>query len=95
MAILSAYMVPHPPMIIPEVGRGSESIIEETTKAYEEVAKDISEVKPDTIIVSDPHTIMYADYNHISPGTGLKETCPLLAQIISVLMWNMTLKRLS
>lgn len=68
MAIISAYMVPHPPMIVPAVGRGSESSIEETTRAYIEVAKDIAEVKPDTIIVTDPHTIMYADYNHISPG---------------------------
>ncbi len=68
MSILAAYTVPHPPMIIPEVGGGRESIIDETTKAYIEVAKDIAGIKPDTIIVTDPHTIMYADYNHISPG---------------------------
>ncbi len=68
MSILAAYMVPHPPMIIPEVGCGRESIIDETTKAYIEVAKDIAGIKPDTIIVTDPHLIMYGDYNHISPG---------------------------
>ena len=68
MAILAAYMVPHPPMIIPEVGRGSEAQIEATQKAYIQVAEEIAELKPETIILSSPHTTMYADYFHISPG---------------------------
>ena len=66
--ILAAYMVPHPPMIVPSVGRGSEKEIEETTRAYEQVAEEIAKAKPDTIIISSPHTVMYADYFHISPG---------------------------
>ena len=38
MAIHAAYMVPHPPMIIPDVGRGSEAQIKETTAVYEQAA---------------------------------------------------------
>lgn len=68
MGILAGFMVPHPPMIVPEVGRGSESQIEETTRAYEYVADRIAELQPETIIISSPHSIMYADYFHISPG---------------------------
>ena len=68
MSILAAYMVPHPPMIIPEVGRGSEAQIEATRKAYMQAAEEIAELKPETIIISSPHTTMYADYFHISPG---------------------------
>jgi hypothetical protein len=30
-------MVPHPPMIIPAVGRGSEKQVQETIDAYERV----------------------------------------------------------
>ena len=61
-------MVPHPPMIVPDVGRGSESAVEETTRAYEKVADEIAALKPDTIVISSPHSVMYADYFHISPG---------------------------
>lgn len=68
MSILAAYMVPHPPMIIPEVGRGSEAQIEATWAAYMQVAEEIAELKPETIIISSPHATMYADYFHISPG---------------------------
>ncbi|MBR2698356.1 MAG: AmmeMemoRadiSam system protein A, partial [Clostridia bacterium] len=72
MPIIAAYMVPHPPMIVPEVGRGSEAQIEATTRAYVKVAKEIAALKPETIVISSPHATMYADYFHISPGRGAK-----------------------
>ena len=72
MSIIAAFMVPHPPMIVPEVGRGSEKQIEKTIKAYEKVADEIAALKPETIIISSPHSIMYSDYFHISPGAGTK-----------------------
>lgn len=70
MPIAAAFMVPHPPMIVPEVGRGSEKQIEKTIRAYEQVADEIAVLKPDTIIISSPHTTMYLDYFHVSPGDG-------------------------
>ena len=68
----AAFMVPHPPMIVPEIGKGSEEQIIDTTKAYEQVADEIAALEPDTIIVTTPHSILYADYFHISPGKGAK-----------------------
>ena len=68
MPILAAYMVPHPPMIVPEVGRGSEQQVEATRAAYLRVAEEIAALKPETIVISSPHAAMYADYFHISPG---------------------------
>ena len=69
MAIVGAFMVPHPPMIVPEVGRGSEKQISATTAAYTRVAEEIAALAPETIILSSPHATMYRDYFHISPGS--------------------------
>lgn len=68
MSILAGFMVPHPPMIVPAIGKGSEEQVKETTEAYEEAARQIKELEPDTIIITSPHSVMYADYFHISPG---------------------------
>jgi len=68
MAILAAYMVPHPPMIVPQIGKGSEKQITKTIRAYETAADEIAALKPETIIISSPHSVLYADYFHISPG---------------------------
>ena len=68
MPIIAAYMVPHPPMIIPQVGRGNEAQIAETIRAYQQAADEIASLEPETLIISSPHAVMYADYFHISPG---------------------------
>lgn len=72
MSIEAAYMVPHPPMIVPDIGRGSEAQIKETTEAYQKVAEDIARIKPESIIITSPHSVMYSDYFHISPGSRAK-----------------------
>ncbi len=68
--LLAAFIVPHPPLAVHEVGKGKENEIEPTLQAYRQVACEIAELKPDTIIVTSPHSILYADYFHISPGSG-------------------------
>jgi len=72
MSVLAAFMVPHPPLIVPEVGHGEEKGIASTIAAYRQVAQKIQELAPETIIITTPHSIMYSDYLHISPGEGAK-----------------------
>lgn len=69
MAIEAAFMVPHPPLIIPQVGRGNEAEVQKTIDAYRQAAEEIAALRPETIIISSPHSIMYHDYFHISPGS--------------------------
>ena len=42
MALLAAYAVPHPPLIVPAVGRGQEAAIADTIAAYREVARRVA-----------------------------------------------------
>lgn len=69
MGIVSSYIVPHPPLIIPQVGQGREAKIQKTLQSYQEVGRRIAADAPETIILISPHAILYADYFHISPGT--------------------------
>ncbi len=68
MPIIEAYMVPHPPIAVAEIGGGEEKKIQATLAAFDRVAERIADIRPDTIIVTSPHATMYADYFHISPG---------------------------
>lgn len=64
-------MVPHPPLIIPEIGKGEEEKIRDTVQAYDEVGRRIKELAPETIIILSPHNVMYGDYFHIRPQEKL------------------------
>ncbi|NLK03207.1 MAG: AmmeMemoRadiSam system protein A, partial [Clostridiales bacterium] len=72
MPIVGAFIVPHPPLIVPEVGGGEEIKVQKTIDSYHKVAREIGELSPDTIIITTPHTILYSDYFHISPGNNAK-----------------------
>ena len=72
MPIVAGFMVPHPPLIVPAVGRGSEKQVQRTIDSYDKVAEEIALLKPETIIITSPHATMYSNYFHISPGQGAK-----------------------
>lgn len=72
MGISAGFMVPHPPLIIPEVGHGEEKNIQKTIDAYQNAAESVGRLQPETIVLLSPHQTMYADYFHISPGQGAK-----------------------
>lgn len=71
MSITGAYMVPHPPVIMAEVGRGEEKKIQKTIDAFTEVGRRIGNLRPDTIIVTSPHAHMYSNYFQISSGKNV------------------------
>lgn len=72
MLITGAIIVPHPPLILPAVGRGQERGIQATVDAYREAARRVAQWKPEALVIASPHTILYADYFHIAPGKGAK-----------------------
>lgn len=71
MSIEGFYLLPHPPIVIPEVGRGEEEKIKETYESLETVAKEIKEISPDTIILVTPHGTMFRDAISISYGENI------------------------
>ena len=70
MSILGAVIVPHPPLIIPTVGRGREQEVQSTIDAYRTAAEQVAAWKPEVLIVTSPHQVIYSDYFHISPSRG-------------------------
>ena len=70
--MLSAYIMPHPPIARPEVGKGKEKEIQSTLDAYRKASKMIAEDAPQTIVVISPHSIVYSDAFYIAAGKRWK-----------------------
>ncbi len=64
--MLKGYLVPHPPLIVKGIGNGSE--IPKTRAAYQKIAEEIKKENPETVIIISPHSQIYTDYFHVSPG---------------------------
>ena len=53
--IISSYIFPHPPVLIPEVGKGDENGASATLKAVMKASGEIREEDPTTIVITTPH----------------------------------------
>ena len=70
--LLSAYLAPHPPVLIHEIGQGQERQAGDTLAAMEEIGRDIEQRKPGTIIVITPHGPLFSDAHAIALEENLK-----------------------
>jgi len=53
--ITYACIAPHPPIIVPEVGRGREAETARTIEALRQVAAELGEQQPETVLIISPH----------------------------------------
>ncbi len=65
MPLHTAFIVPHPPIVVPEVGQDNAQIVQTTIDNYHAIAKKIADINPRTLIITTPHQIAYADYFHL------------------------------
>lgn len=69
--IISSYIFPHPPIIIPEIGKGEEKNAMKTVDAVSRAAEAIKKDKPTTIILTTPHGPVFQDFIYISTSEEL------------------------
>ena len=61
MPMLGAILTPHPPVLLPKVGKGQEREIAATDRAMRAAAAEVARWSRDVLIVASPHTILYGD----------------------------------
>jgi aromatic ring-opening dioxygenase LigB subunit len=64
--LVGCALMPHPPIMIPEVGKGELEKITQTVKAAQEVSTAIKENNPQTIVIMTPHGPVFEDAISIS-----------------------------
>lgn len=59
--IVFGCIVPHPPLLVPDIGHGQEKAISDTIAALEKLSGMLSESHPDTLLVISPHGASLTD----------------------------------
>jgi AmmeMemoRadiSam system protein A len=71
MSIIGAAFFPHPPIVLPEVGRGQESGAAATTAGMAELADLVAGLKPEVIALMTPHGPAFSDVIAATDEDGL------------------------
>jgi len=72
MGIVGAIAVPHPPLIVPAVGRGEERRIQDTIDAYRQATRELLALEPECLVVTSPHAPLFRDAFHVTTDATLK-----------------------
>jgi len=72
MGIVGAIAVPHPPLIVPAVGRGDERRIQDTIDAYRKATEALLALEPECLVVTSPHAPLFRDAFHVTTDPELK-----------------------
>ena len=55
MSLVYSVFVPHPPILVPEIGRGEERKCQASSDAYHEIASRLVQAEVETVILVSPH----------------------------------------
>lgn len=58
---MNLYIMPHPPLAIPEIGQGKEREISSTVEGMDKIAQEIKVISPKTIVIISPHGNIFSD----------------------------------
>ncbi len=59
--VVLCVLAPHPPLLIPEIGKGDIGAVKATQEAMGELACRVNQAKPDVVIVISPHAPLFRD----------------------------------
>ncbi len=61
MALVFGCIAPHPPLLVPVIGRGNEAAVASTTAAMVKLTQELSQAQPQTLFVISPHGQSYSE----------------------------------
>ncbi|NIM46865.1 MAG: hypothetical protein GTN40_01765, partial [Candidatus Aenigmarchaeota archaeon] len=79
---------PHPPIILPEIGKDQLKFVRKTIESLEKAAKNLTKAKPDELIIISPHT----EHGFYVPLYYLGKHLPRDIKITQILVTNPSYK---
>ena len=55
MPLIKACLLPHSPLLIPEIGRANYAFLKKTVAAYQTIGQDLSALKAEVLLIISPH----------------------------------------
>lgn len=111
MPIIKTYLLPHSPLLIPEIGKANHELMAKTTSIYKAVQEDLTANNIETILIITPHDhpqedyflincapemdISFQDFGYIPPKTTVKGAIHLADQLKNSLKERFPLHSLS
>ncbi len=88
MSLVFAAITPHPPILIPAIGKEQIEKLAETKKAMEQLEQDLYIAHPHVIVVISPHGSLYPDAFTVNAHTHFVSAFEQFGDLATKKVWN-------
>lgn len=88
MSLVFAAIVPHPPLLIPSIGKESVAQLTETQQGFERLEQDLYLAKPDIIVIISPHEGLYEDTFVVNAHTKFHSSYKEFGDVVTTEEWH-------
>ena len=74
MSLIFSAITPHPPILIPQIGKDNIKLLYSTKSALQNLANKLKDLNPETIIVISPHGLVHSDAFTMNQNPNFKAT---------------------
>jgi len=90
MSLVFAGITPHPPLLIPTIGKGQEEKLAQTRQALETMEQELYLTKPQIIVIISPHGSLFPDAFSINAHTHICSDYELFGDLATKKEWTGT-----
>ncbi|HYE60300.1 MAG TPA: AmmeMemoRadiSam system protein B [Candidatus Kapabacteria bacterium] len=88
MSLVFAGMTPHPPLLIPTIGKDKVNSIKDTKAALERLEQDLYVAKPNVIVIISPHSGLFPDAFTINAHTSFSSAFQEFGDLVTKYTWK-------
>jgi len=88
MSLVFAGIVPHPPLLIPSIGKGKEEQLSHTRIALETMEQELYLTKPQVLVIISPHGSLFSDAFSINAHTHICSDYELFGDLATKQEWS-------
>jgi len=88
MSLVFAGIAPHPPLLVPGIGKGEIAKVEKTKLALEQLEQDLYLAKPEVVMIISPHGSFFKDAFCINANVNFKSDFGQFGDMETTMTWK-------
>lgn len=88
MSLVFAAITPHPPMLIPGIGKESTAALAETRRALDHLEQELYVAKPNIILIISPHSSIFAESFSVNAHNQLHSSFDQFGDFSTKKVWS-------
>lgn len=87
MSLVFAAVTPHPPLLLPSIGKEKTKLLDKTAHALRELEQELYVTHPEVLVILSPHTGMFKESFSVNAHDGFESNLAAFGDLLTKKSW--------